>query len=56
MNKKTEIFIYCVAIIGIVTLGLAIGYDLCGLKTPKMIQWILGVCGVVGFIFGFKYI
>ncbi len=55
-NKKIEIFLFLVSIIGIVTLGIALGYNLCCLKTPSIVQWILGVCGIIGFIFGFKYI
>ncbi|EFS20648.1 hypothetical protein FSBG_00145 [Fusobacterium gonidiaformans 3-1-5R] len=56
MNKKNEIFLICVAIIGMVALAITLGYNLMCLKTPTIIQWILGVCGVVGFVFGYKYI
>ncbi|MBR8733166.1 hypothetical protein IX329_000739 [Fusobacterium necrophorum] len=55
-NKKLEIFLFLVSIIGIITLGISLGYNLCCLKTPSIVQWILGVCGTIGFIFGFKYI
>lgn len=56
MNKKNENFLMCVAIIGMAALAITLGYDLMCLKTPTFIQWILGVCGVIGFIFGFRYI
>lgn len=52
MNKKIEIFLMCVAIVGIVALSITLGYDLMCLKAPTIIQWILGVCGVIGFIAG----
>lgn len=52
MTKKTENFLMCVAIIGIVALAITLGYDLMCLKTPTFIQCILGVCGVISFIAG----
>ena len=55
-NKKLEIFLFLVFIIGVITLGISLGYNLCCLKTPNTIQWILKVCGTIEFIFGFKYI